>query len=153
MNASLRAAFPIRSFVLAVVLAVVAGAALSAPTFDNRSLRGVYKFNMAEIRYEFVGSPPVKALDHCSSFGVAEFDGAGNFTVSSTRRCEHTGTITETNTMTYSVQPNGEVLFFETPATDPTHGVIVNNGKAVLIDSTTRTDPDAVSQNGIAFKD
>lgn len=142
---------------LTVALFSLATATVHAgKTYDNRNLKGEYKYSMNEAEWVYIGSPLVRALQFCTSTGTATADGHGIIQTIGTVRCNNTNgmMITEptSDTIMYEVQPNGEVLFYDDDPTDPTHGVIVNHERTILIDSSTRTDPDHMYQIGTASK-
>ncbi len=118
--------------------------------FSNRDLSGEYAFNLVDIR---VFGPSVVA---CDMAGTLNFDGAGAVAVSNTRRCPGIMggppiVTTETGTLAYSVNPDGSFLITEvTGDPDPTHGQIAQHGRILLIDGTTRTNPNVIVFNGTA---
>ena len=128
--------------------------ALADRTWDNRDIRGEYAYSLIEAEWITTGDPPVQKILYCTSIGTAIADGAGNLETTGTLRCNLDGTVffeEDTETMTYEVQPNGEVLFWNPDSADPTHGVIVDHGRTILIDGTTRFD-NWIYQHGHAVK-
>jgi len=129
--------------------------ALAGKTFDNRDIKGEYKYSLNEAQWDTQGEPPVRKITFCVSTGTAIADGEGNLQTLGFVRCSSDGVVTTETTsgsVMYEVQPNGEVLFYDDDLLDPTHGVIVDRGRTLLIDSTLRTDPDMIYQVGSASK-
>ncbi len=127
--------------------------AIGAKTFSNRDLKGDYLFILAEIRTEpaFGG-----ATNYCDTAGTISFDGVspvGTATLSGfAQRCNlvpSPGLVP----LFYQVNPDGSFLLDETPAfLDPTHGQIVDNGNALLLDGTTRTNVNILIFHIVAMK-
>jgi len=116
--------------------------AIGAKTFSNKDLKGDYLFILAEIRTEpaFGG-----ATNYCDKAGTISFDGVGpvgTATVSGfTERC-NVVIGPAVGTLFYQVNSDGSFLLDETSAfLDPEHGQIVDNGNALLLNGTTRTNP------------
>jgi len=130
--------------------------AVAGGGYSARDLSGVYVFNLAEIRieYDYSSGVPVPVTDYCDHSGTLNADGVGTMIVSDTRRCSFTGLITKTDSLIYSVNPDGSVLITEPgyPAEGPTHGQIVNRGGSLLIDGTTRTNPNVLMFHGTAMQ-
>ncbi len=127
--------------------------AMGARTFSNKDLKGDYLFILAEIRTEpaFGG-----ATNYCDKAGTITFDGVspiGTATASSfTQRC-NVATGPGVGTQFYQVNPDGSFLLDETPAfLDPVHGQIVDNGNSLLLDGTTRTNPNILIFHIVAMK-
>ncbi len=122
---------------------VVAGSAgcASAP-----SVRGSYTSNLVQINKEDEG------IDYCDAYGTVTFhrDGTGNGT--ETRKCTLSGSTTEDiGPFTYTVESDGTVLITEVGYPDPTHAKIVDRGRMLLIDGTTRS-PKVWIMHGVAVK-
>ncbi|HYS75171.1 MAG TPA: hypothetical protein VEM38_03630 [Burkholderiales bacterium] len=127
--------------------------AIGARTFSNKDLKGDYLFILVDIRTEpaFGG-----ATNYCDQAGTISFDGVGpvgTATVSDfTQRC-NLATSPGAGTLFYRVSPDGSFLADETPAfLDPTHGQIVDNGNALLLDGTTRTNANILIFHIVAMK-
>ena len=118
----------------------------AAKTFSNADLKGEYYYNLVQIRQD--ETPDV---DYCDEFGTITFDGAGLATGTGTRKCSVTGPATESGDFTYSVNPDGSVLITEVGFTDPKRGQLVDKGRMVLIDGTTR-DALIYVTHGVAVK-
>jgi len=126
--------------------------AMGARTFSNKDLKGDYLFILAEIRTEpaFGG-----ATNYCDKAGTISFDGVspvGTATPSDfTQRCNVV--TSPVAPQFYQVNPDGSFLLDETPAfLDPVHGQIVDNGNALLLDGTTRTNPLVLIFHIVAMK-
>jgi hypothetical protein len=146
-----------RSSIIAAGLAATLSAApaTAAPTFDNGDLKGEFLFTFVEVRRDFVPSLGTFVVQQCVSAGTAIFDGVGTMTGSGTNRCSVTGTepISGDKPLYYAVNPDGSVLLSEsTDMSDPLHGQIVEHGRSLLLDGTTRTLPAILSQSGIMMK-
>ena len=115
-------------------------------TYNNAGLKGEYYYNLVQIRRD--ETPDV---DYCDEYGTITFDGAGSATGTGTRKCSVTGSATESGDFTYSVNPDGSVLITEVGFTDPTRGQLVDKGRMILIDGTTR-DPLIYVMHGVAVK-
>ena len=111
-------------------------------------------YSLIEAEWITDGDPPVQKILYCTSIGTAIADGAGNLEITGTLRCNLEGTVfleQDTETMTYEVQPNGEVLFWDPESTEPTHGFIVEHGRTILIDGSLRS-ADWIYQHGHVVK-
>ncbi len=142
--------FVVFMFILSLLLILPVSA---AKTFDNRDLRGEFIFSLNEAEWEFYDGG--RAIQYCESVGTAIADGEGNMQIESTVRCNINETQTfESNSefITYQVQPNGEVLFVGSDPNDVTHGFLLQQGRLLLIDGTTHSDPSIIYQHGTAFK-
>ena len=130
--------------------------AVAGGGFSNRDLSGEYVFNLAEIRieYDFSSGAPIPVTDYCDVAGTLRFDGLGAMTVDGTRRCSFTGTFVDASALTYTVNPDGSFLVTDPadPVPDPVHGQIVNRGKSLLIDGTTRINPNVLMFHGVAMQ-
>ncbi len=136
---------------------IVAGTlGLGAPAFaacDNRDLRGEYLFTLVDARFEYPPGSTMLVLDFCDQQGTAVFDSAGGMTVTTTRRCGITGTVTESNALTYTVNPDCSFTVQDPrDPPDPVHGQIVDHGRMLLLDGTTRTDANKRLFHGVAAK-
>ncbi len=127
--------------------------AIGARTFTNKDLKGDYLFILAVIRTEpaFGG-----ATNYCDTAGTISFDGVGpvgTATLSGfTQRC-NVVIGPAGGTLFYQVNPDGSFLLDEALAfLDPTHGQIVDNGNALLLDGTTRTNPNILIFHIVAMK-
>ncbi len=120
-------------------------------SYDNRSLRGDYKFNIVEVRSIARGG-----IDFCEETGTASFDGRGNASVASVRRCSNPpSTEKTTSALTYAVKTDGQVTFDDVggPAGSTTHGWIVDGGNMILVDGTTRSGTsDTLVTHGVGAK-
>ncbi len=127
--------------------------AIGARTFSNKDLKGDYLFILVEIRTEpaFGG-----ATNYCDKAGTISFDGVGpvgTATVSGfTQRC-NVATSPGVVAQFYQVNPDGSFLLDEAPAfLDPVHGQIVDNGNALMLDGTTRTNSNVLIFHIVAMK-
>ena len=127
----------------AILVTSINTLAFADPLFTNGSLRGEYLITLIEIRQEPTG------IDYCDISAQAKFDGSGNVTIRSTRKCSLTGTVSSSGGLFYSVKPSGEFTLYETVPGDATHGRIAHSGRTILLDGTTRTNPDVLVQNGV----
>lgn len=142
------------------VVTLALGAVVTANagrTYDNRDLRGEYKYAMNEAEWIMVGSPPMPTMLHCVSAGTAMADGAGTITVLGTARCVYPGGTpmveSTSDTIAYEVMPDGQVHFLDgSDPTDITHGQLVNHSRTILLDGTMRTNPNVIYQHGTASK-
>ena len=130
--------------------------ALAGSGFSNRDLSGDYLFHLAEIRIEYDNSSgvPVPVTDYCDVAGTLSFDGMGAMAVNGTRRCSFTGSGADASALNYSVNPDGSFLVTDPadPTPDPVHGQITDRGNSLLIDGTTRTNPNVLMFHGAAMK-
>ena len=136
---------------------VAPAAAVAGSGFSASDLSGEYVFHLTEIRteYDYSSGVPVAVTDYCDQAGTLNFDGVSTMIVSETRRCSFTGTFPATTaTLNYSVAPDGSVSITDPaePIPDPVHGQIVNRGKGILVDGTTRTNPNVLIFHGEAIK-
>lgn len=136
------------TFVVTVVLVfLVTGLPAHADkTYSEKDLKGTYYFNMVQIRQD-----ETIEVDYCDSYGTMTFDGAGGATSSGTRKCSVTGSVTDSNDFTYTVSTTGVVLITEVGFTDPTRAQIVDKGRMLLVDGTTR-DPLIYVSHGLGVK-
>jgi len=137
---------------------IVAGTlGLGAPAFaacDNRDLRGEYLFTLAEVRYEYPPGSATPVLNFCDHQGSLVFDGAGGVTATSTHRCNVTGTATRIGPLVYDVNPISCSFTLQDPSDppNPVHGQIVDHGRMLLLDGTTRTAAYSLLFHGVAAK-
>jgi len=127
----------------AILITSINTFAFADPLFTNGSLRGEYLITLIEIRQEPAG------IDYCDITARAKFDGSGNVTINDTRKCSLTGTVSSSGGLFYDVKPSGEFIIFEAVPGDATHGRIAHSGRTILLDGTTRTNPDVLVQNGV----
>ena len=128
-------------------------ATFSLPTqagkiYTLSDLDGVYVYNLVEIRRDETSS----AIDYCDQYGTATFDGNGNGSNTGTRKCSYSGPATETEAFTYYVYPDGVVEITSGNDLHPTRGQMVDKGRMILIDSTTRLEPWIYVQHGVAVE-
>lgn len=130
-----------------------AAPAFAVPTFGNEDLKGEYLFTVVEVhRFALPGTTSM-VTEHCVIAGTASFDGAGIMTLNGTQRCSFNGSSTLSGTQNYSVNPDGSFLISESPGmADPVHGQIVDHGRSLLLDGTTRTLAEILSWSGIAMR-
>lgn len=147
--------------IVALVIMLSASAVQAAKAYEDKDLKGVYRFIVSEIR---VQSPD---LEYCSLHGAIDFDGAGFATITtSVRSCTlHPTGATQTDVdnqgdFHYEVATNGEVLLIELDdlgnETDyVTHGQIVLKGDMVLFDNTASFPhhPDFLLTTAVAAKE
>ena len=128
---------------LAVVLGLFSMApAMAGKIYDNRDFRGEYKASLIEVELisDYEG-----LTQYCSAVVTVVADGDGTMEFDGTSRCndEVMGLRTEeiSGVMTYEVEPNGEIWLYEPDSEYPKfHGVIVDRGDAVLLDSSAGSD-------------
>lgn len=141
----------LRASVPSLVLLVLSLSVVAAPPFTNADLNGEYLVNVAHIRTEWMAGAP--STNYCDIAGTASFDGIGMVTVKVTHRCNVTGITTDKAEMHYTVNPDGSFLIDENPGfPDPVHGEIVNGGVGLLLDGTTRTNPNILMFHGVAMR-
>lgn len=116
--------------------------------YTVRDLSGTYRYNLIELRT--VETAP--EIDYCDEYGTAVADGAGHLVASGTRKCSVTGSATDSHDHTYTVAPDGTVLVTEVGASESTRGQIVDGGKILLIDGTTR-GPGILVMHGVAVRE
>ena len=146
---------PLQHSVVIFTLAVLgAPGALAGPTFEDRDLRGEYVFAGFELH-----RPPsgVGAPEHCVFAGTVNFDGLGRAAMIVTQRCVvgNNPAIVQTRDIQqyYSVDPDGSFRISEQPdLLDPVHGQIVDHGRSLLLDGTTRTSPTLVNWLATAMR-
>ena len=127
-------------------------ASAAGRTYTDKMLSGEYKFHIFEVRLTETGE-----FDFCDETGTAIFDGMGNGIVSATRRCSLPPRVEdEIAELTYVVFPDGQVEFtdVDAPVGATSHGWIVDKGRIVLVDGTTREPPgvDVIATHGMGAK-
>ena len=147
-------ALSIRRPVLALAaLAALIGLALF-PRFaaadrplGNHSLNGTYKGGAVEIRQDS-GSP----VEYCHIIFTAVADGGGNISLDATRKCSLSGIFHDVETGTYSVTPDGAVVF-ALGSPDGGGGIVGDNGAIIVLDNFTSdlTNP-VLAFHGVATK-
>ncbi len=138
------------AFLLAALLATAP--AIAGPGYSARDLSGEYLIILAEVRYEDVGG--VRMLNFCDGSGVLFFDGIGMVTVTVTQKCSVRAP-SGTGPLYYKVVDPISGIYWvdETPAfTDPSQVRLVEKGRTLLIDGTTRTNPDVFIFHGVAMR-
>ena len=133
--------------IYATILIVSSISVQAVSTFDERDLDGTYYFVTTEIRDEGSG-----IIEHCSGNGTVTFDGAGGAIITEVKRCEGLTESFDPFDVTYTVSPEGEVLLREVDLSGPTHCQILNKGRILLCDGSTRDIPPIVSLTGILVK-
>jgi hypothetical protein len=138
-----------------LAMLLIGDPAVAGRTFDNDDLKGDYLCNVVEVRRALLPTG-LFALAHCVIAGTGKFDGVGMVTLNATQRCSIAGT-TETTviagTQYYSVNPDGSFLISESSSmTDPAHGQIVEHGRSLLLDGTTRTLAEILSWSGMCMR-
>ena len=121
--------------------------AMADRPLGNHSLDGTYKGVAVEIRQD-----PGFPVEYCHIISTAVADGVGNITLDATRKCSLSGTFHDVETGTYSVTPDGVVVFaFGSP--DGGKGIVGDNGAIIVIDnfSTDPTDP-VLAFHGVSTK-
>ena len=127
--------------------------AAAGPGFDNADLKGEYLFTVLDTHRFLPPGASNFVLNFCVVAGTAAFDGAGSVVLSATQRCSFTGAATFTVTQFYAVNADGSFLISESSGmSDPVHGQIVDKGRSLLLDGTTRTLAESLSWSGIAMK-
>jgi hypothetical protein len=130
-------------------LATLSIPAPAAPTFGNDDLKGEYVFTVVEV-HRVPGVGP----EHCVIAGTATFDGAGTMLMNGTQRCSSTtpsGPIS--GVQYYKVNADGSFLISESQLmSDPVHGELVDHGRTLLLDGTSRTLSEILSWWGLAMK-
>ena len=156
-------------FVGALAATGLAAPALAGPSYDNRDLKGEFLFTIVELRRDTLPGAPLPANLNCVSSGTAAFDGAGTMIASGTQRCQPTPMPGQPplppqppqplpeRPLYYAVNADGSFLMSETPDfADPFHGEIVDHGRSLLLDGTTRpvsnTVPSILSWSGVMMK-
>ena len=136
----------------ALAAALVSAPLLAAPTFGNDDLKGEYLFVVVEVHT--VTIPPAGPRpEHCVIAGSAVFDGAGRATLNATQRCNLSGSGEMSGTQFYSVKPDGSFLMSESAGmADPVHGQMVDHGRTLLLDGTTRTLSEIIGWWGTAVR-
>ena len=127
-------------------------ASAAGRTYTDKMLSGEYRFHIFEVRLTETGE-----FDFCDETGTAFFDGMGNATAVSTRRCSLPPRVEDdTGELTYVVFPDGQVEFTDVdgPVGTTNHGWIVDKGRIVLVDGTTREPPgvDVIATHGMGAK-
>ncbi len=117
------------------------------PPYNVSNLNGNYYYKLVEVRNDETAPD----IDFCEEYGNAHFDGAGTVEISGTRKCSISGSADESSTQTYSVSPDGTVLVNETGSSNPTRGKLLEGGRMLLIDGTTR-EPGILIMHGIGIK-
>ena len=142
-----------RSFLAVAVL----GAAIALIVFPrfasadrplgDHSLNGTYKGVAVEIRQD-----PGSDVEYCHILVTAVADGRGNISVDNIRKCSLTGTVHDVETGTYSVSPDGVVVFaFGAP--DGGKGIVGEKGDIVVVDNFTEAPGNPVlAFHGVAAR-
>lgn len=141
---------------LAVVLGLFSMApAMADKMYDNWDFKGEYKVSLIDADM-ITEDGYMGMIEYCTAVATVVADGAGSMEFTGTSRCnlERTVKIEEiSGVMWYDVLPNGEVLFYEDPLSDPPvpslHGVLVNHGNTVLLDGTAGSDNMLFQQGSI----
>jgi hypothetical protein len=137
----------------ALAAALAAAPAAAAPTFGNNDLKGEFLFTVVEVHTIILPGGTIPVAEHCVIAGAAVFDGVGTMSLSGRQRCSRTGTGDLSGTQYYAVNPDGSVLISESAdMSDPVHGQLVEHGRTLLLDGTTRTLPEIQSWSGIAMR-
>ena len=141
-----------RLLVAGVVAGLAAAPAGAAPGFGDEDLKGEYLFTVLEVNlHQLPGGPLV--TNHCVIAGIVVFDGAGRMTLDGAKRCSRSGNETLQATQFYVVNADGSFRISESAdMSDPVHGQIVDKGRSLLLDGTTRTLPEILSWSGIGMK-
>ncbi len=136
-------------FAVAVaILLVVSRPAGGGPGFSNRDLSEVYAYTLVGI-FE---TPPNPAV-FCEHAGTMSFDGVGAVTIDAVVRCGGSVISSPPFTLSYSVDPDGSFsMVVPSGSLIFAHGQIVDHGRSLLLDGTTRTDPAARAFNGVAMR-
>lgn len=121
---------------------------LADKRFSEKDLDGTYLYNLVEIRTD----ETTGTIDYCDQYGAATFNGDGTGHNTGTRKCSFSGPATNSSDITYTVSADGVVLIKETNDLYPTRGQIVDKARMVLIDSTTRLEPNIFVQHGVAVE-
>ena len=139
-----------RWIVVVVLLAIVGGAvaALARPAMDrvysDRSLDGTYIGAFTEIRQD---PPGIGSIEFCDMLGTMTFDGHGSGTSSLVRKCSLSGTVIDTDTLTYSVVADGAVtLNFSSGGSGD--GRLAQGGDIGFVTSVNDTDARILVRNG-----
>lgn len=125
-------AFSLCAGMLVYTLPVEAG-----KTYSNTDLDGTYYFVTTEVRD---GDQP-NSIEHCSTYGTVNFDGAGIAYTNENFRCHDDSssssveTGTRSTTFDYSVSSDGSFTMTN-PDGETTHCQILNRGSLVLCDGT-----------------
>lgn len=147
---------PIHRLLVSCALAAsgfAAAPATAAPGFGDDDLKGEYLFTVLDTHRFLPSGGTNFVLNFCVVAGTAAFDGAGSVVLSATQRCSFTGAATFTATQFYAVNADGSFLISESSdMRDPVHGQIVDKGRSLLLDGTTRTLAESLSWSGIAMK-
>lgn len=130
-----------------IVLILFPFSAAADPPLGDHSLDGTYKGVAVEIRQD-----PGSEVEYCHIVTTAVADGRGNISVDNIRRCSLTGTFHDVETGTYSVSPDGVVIFaFGSP--DGGRGIVGNRGNTIIIDNFSGDPGDPVlAFHGVAAK-
>ena len=132
----------------ALLLTTISLPAQADKIFSVKDLDGTYLYNLVEIRTdETTGN-----IDYCDQYGSATFNGDGTGHNTSSRKCSFSGPATESDDFTYTVSADGVVLITQVGEPYPTRGQIVDKARMVLIDSTTRLEPNIFVQHGVAVE-
>ena len=138
---------------ISTVLLLLGFGAAAYAACDNRDLRGEYLLTLAEVRYEYPPDSIAPVLNFCDHRGSLVFDGEGGVTGASTRRCNVTGTETQSGPMVLFVNPDCSFTLQDPgDPPDPVHGQIVDHGRMLLLDGSTRTSAYTLLLHGVAAK-
>jgi len=116
---------------------------------DNRDLKGEYLCTIIEV-HQLINSP----VEHCNLALTGNFNGAGRVDASGMMRCSGSfGTGVLSGSLNYSVNPDGSFLMSDLPnMANPSHGQIVDHGRTLLLDGSTKTNPEILSWSGICMR-
>lgn len=135
------------SGVVLALLLVNSTPAVGGPGFSNRDLSEVYVYNLIGI----FGLPP-NPTDFCEHAGTMSFDGVGAVTIDAVIRCGGSVLSPPPITLNYSVNADGSFSIITPASIIYAHGQIVDHGRSLLLDGTTRTHPEVVVFHGVAMQ-
>jgi hypothetical protein len=118
--------------IIFLALSVVSGIARAADNFSPRSLNGDYAYNLVDIHESPVG------LQHCDQYGTMTFDGNGMAKATGVVRCNGSAPLSLYADFIYTVDPDGTALITKVGTAYPIHGRIVEHGRMILLDGSTR---------------
>lgn len=135
-------------------LLAASGASMAAGRdYDSDDLKGDYYCNVIEV-HRFTNPAGLAGADRCNYAGLVHFDGAGTMQGSGNMRCSAAGTAGPFSiTNHYALSPDGSFLFSDfADLGNPSHGQIVDHGRALLLDGTMKTFPEILSWSGICMR-
>ncbi len=133
-----------------VALLLIGGqAGAASKNCSDKDLTGDYMFDEVEIISE--GTTTIR---YCQTAGTVSFDGVGGLTTTAMIRCDGGTAVPSSPTAHYySVNPDCSFLASDKEdLSNPSHCQLLDGGRAVICDGTTKTDPASLIFHVVAMK-